>query len=480
MPLNLHSFSTKTQVLCLISIVAIPAWNAKQKAVSDSTEITNTNKSSTYTNYLGFGRSTASVGDVNHDGFDDVVVGANSYGGANGDAGLVYLFLGGANGLQANAARKLSPKGNNDFGISMSSAGDINNDGFSDVIIGSYGKVAIYLGHKSGLSQEPLELIHDNEIVGFGNRVAAAGDVNKDGIDDVLITASGDGKSGGKVFVYMGSDTGLLVNPATVIEGESDDMGGYFGESIASAGDVNHDGFADVIIGSTSANNFVGRAYIYLGSDAGLGDGLNAEPSVVLNGAGAMKYFGGAVATAGDVNHDGYSDVLVGAKGTDKIRGKAFLYLGGPEGLKDKPTVDFQSDEDDDRFGGAVSTAGDINKDGFSDIIIGARKATNADQKGRAYVYLGSAAGLRDSPANVLAGEEGGDGFGGTVSTAGDINHDGFSDIMIGAPGNRYLRNSLGGPETSVTGKVHVYKGGTKGLTSPPAKIVSGEKPPVY
>lgn len=408
-------------------------------------------------NYGGFGGTLTSAGDVNYDGYDDVIIGAQD---------RAYLFLGSPTGLKGVPNKVFTGDEKESLGCSVASAGDINNDGFSDVLIGSYGKVRVYLGSLQGLVDSPILLTLDNnEDDAFGSVSAAAGDINQDGYDDVLVGASGADMSTGKVYIYLGTADGLALKPSKILTGE--ETGDDFGCSVAPAGDVNHDGFADVIIGASSASRASGRAYLYLGGEEGLSD----TPSFIINGEGPVRYLGNSVASAGDVDHDGFDDILVGASGGNGIHGKVFLYMGSTTGIKSSPAVAFESSESDDRFGTAVSSAGDINKDGFQDIIIGASRAVSADVKGRAYIYLGSKTGLRDSPENTFSGKLNHDGFGRAVASAGDINHDGFSDILIGAGSHKYIPS-----EHLVSGKVYVYRGGIKGLSSMPNEIVSGER----
>ncbi len=231
----------------------------------------------------------------------------------------------------------------------------------------------------------------------FGNSVAPAGDVNGDGFADVLVGAAGYNSGRGKAYVYHGSPAGLGLSPAWSAVGENG--GDYFGYSVASAGDVNGDGFADVLVGALVYNSGRGKAYVYHGSPAGLG----LSPAWSAVGENGDDYFGISVASAGDVNGDGFADVLVGASGYNSSRGKAYVYHGSPAGLGLSPAWSAVGENSGDLFGYSVASAGDVNGDGFADVLVGAYSYNS--YRGKAYVYHGSPAGLGLSPTWSAVGE---------------------------------------------------------------------------
>ncbi len=277
----------------------------------------------------------------------------------------------------------------------------------------------------------------DQADAGFGFSISTAGDVNGDGYSDVIIGAPlyDNGQTGeGRAFVYHGSASGLSASANWTTE--SDQAGACFGYSVSTAGDVNGDGYSDVIVGAPQYDNGQtneGRTYVYYGSSSGLSTSANwtAESNQV------SAYFGNCVSTAGDVNGDGYSDVIVGAPQYDNGQtneGRAYVYYGSSSGLSSSANWTAESDLADALFGNSVSTAGDVNGDGYSDVIVGAYAYTN-DQvgEGRAYVYHGSSSGLSAS-ANWTAESDLADAlFGNSVSSAGDVNGDGYSDVIVGA-----------------------------------------------
>ncbi len=330
------------------------------------------------------------------------------------------------------------------FGSSVASAGDVNGDGYGDVIVADLWteRAYVYPGSASGLSNTPVTLRPPGDAEGgagvgsFGSSVASAGDVNGDGYADVIVGAAGS-SDGGRAFVYHGGASGPPSTPAMTLRPPSGVDGGApvggFGVAVASAGDVNADGYADVVIGA-SGRPSSGRAYIYHGSTSG----LSKAPSATLQGDGGSGAddFGNSVACGGDVNGDGYTDVIIGAFSAG--RGRAFVYLGRAAGLSNTPVVTLQPPDIDsgatgDNFGNSVANAGDVNGDGYGDVVVGAWYANGG--AGRAYVFFGESLGLSAS-TGVLLQRSGGtadDQFGVSVAGAGDINHDGYTDIVVGA-----------------------------------------------
>jgi hypothetical protein len=374
-----------------------------------------------------FGLSVGTAGDVNDDGYLDVIVGAF---GEN----KVYVYYGSEQGLSTNgecpdedpkpcADWEASGKDGANFGYSVGTSGDVNDDGFSDVIVGAFGenKVYVYYGSEQGLStngecpdEDPNPCADwtawsaDGGL--FGINVGTAGDVNNDEYSDVIVgalyyTSGEEGlENGGAAFVYHGSVDGLPVDPVENIAtpdsadwtAKSGKDNAYFGYSVGTAGDVNKDGYSDVIVGASQYEvnkdedilHFCGMVYVYHGSKTGLLDNANWTASGLADNA----FFGASVGTAGDVNNDGISDVIVGAFG----EGKAYVFHSSDSDAGMSTTADWtaESDQSDARFGIGVGTAGDVNGDGISDVIVGTPMYNNSeageDKGGRAFVYYGS------------------------------------------------------------------------------------------
>jgi hypothetical protein len=430
----------------------------------------------------GFGCSVACAGDVNGDGFADVIVGAFDYDNGQDNEGRAFVYLGSALGLGASAAWTAeSDQVGALFGWSAACAGDVNGDGFADVIIGAYsydngqsneGRAYVYHGSTVGLQTSPAWTAESDQAdADFGFSVSAAGDVNGDGFADVIVGAMtfSNGQSGeGRVFVYHGSPGGLSSAPAWT--GESDQAGAFYGWSVSTAGDVNGDGYSDAIVGAISLDSGQeneGGVYVYKGSASGLGG-----VPWTAEGNQAFAEFGCSVGMAGDVNGDGYADVIVGADAYDNGQtneGRAFVYQGSATGLPASPTWTAESDQGGSLFGTSVAAAGDVNGDGYSDVIMGAMGYDNGQtDEGRAFVYLGAPSGLSAGSGWFADGGQSDDRFGERVSTAGDVNGDGYSDVIVGAP--------LYDHGQTDEGLALVFLGSPDGLSSFPAWTAEGNQ----
>ncbi len=197
-----------------------------------------------------------------------------------------------------------------------------------------------------------------------------------------------------------------------------------FGCSVSGAGDVNKDGYEDVIVGAYRYNSFTGRAYVYHG-----GSGMDNTADVTMTRAGTDNAFGWSVSCAGDVNNDGYDDVIIGAYEYNSYTGRAYVYHGGSS-MDHTTDVTMTGEDTWNQFGYSVSGAGDVNNDGYDDVIVGAWWYNSFT--GRAYVYYGGSS--MDNTVDVTMDGEGTDNvFGFSVSSAGDVNNDGYNEVIIGA-----------------------------------------------
>ncbi|MBK8553117.1 MAG: FG-GAP repeat protein [Ignavibacteria bacterium] len=225
-----------------------------------------------------------------------------------------------------------------------------------------------------------------------------------------------------------------------------------FGFSVSSAGDVNGDGFNDIIIGAPfndAAGSDAGRAYIYFG-----GNIINSGVDVILTGAAAGDKFGISVSSAGDINGDGFFDVIAGANFNDaggSNAGRAYIYFGGNT-MNNVADVILTGASVNDYFGSSLSSAGDVNSDGYIDVIVGAiRNDAGGTDAGRAYIYFGGS--VMNNIADVtLTGAAANDFFGYSVSESGDVNADGYSDVLVGAPNNDNAGTDAG--------RAYIYFGG--------------------
>jgi len=196
----------------------------------------------------------------------------------------------------------------------------------------------------------------------------------------------------------------IIAPPAFTIE--SNQAYAYLGYSVSNAGDINGDGYADIIVGAYQYDNGQtdeGAAFVYFGSSTG----LNLTPTMLEVNQGSAR-FGTSVSGAGDINGDGYADIIVGAYQYDNgetNEGAAFVYFGSSSGLNPTPTM-LEGNQAGALFGVSVSGAGDINGDGYADIIVGAYQYDNGQtDEGAAFVYFGSSTGLNPTPT-MLEGNQ--------------------------------------------------------------------------
>jgi C1A family cysteine protease len=336
------------------------------------------------------------------------------------------------------------------FGWALAGAGDLNGDGYEDVVAGTplypdfytlNGGAFVYFGSALGLSLD-ADWSDEGEsaLDYFGTAVDRAGDVNGDGYGDLIIGAEGYSNGQveeGAVYLYLGGPAGPSAEPDAVLEIDAADA--HFGFSVAAAGDVNGDGYSDILVGSPYydvSGYDEGRADLFLGGPAGLA----GAPAWTVQGDENEANVGHSVAAAGDVDGDGYSDILVGApkyslSGGESIAqvGRISLYLGGPSGPSGTPDWTFTGGDDYEKVGWSLATAGDINGDGYSDIIAGAPGYTEFFVgEGRAYLFLGGSGGPADTATWTGQGGQQTAEYGHSVAAAGDVNGDGLGDFLVG------------------------------------------------
>ncbi len=409
----------------------------------------------------------AGAGDVNNDGFDDVLVSFPRYDGGGTDAGVVYLYFGSGTGPDTtadwtsqgtSAAGAAAASADSRFGNSIAGAGDVNNDGFADVIIGQprfsngqtfEGRAYLFPGSAAGLPAVPAWTVESDQANAFlGLTVAGLGDINGPAggasFDDVAVTAGSFDSNGltdnGRVLVYLGAAGGLAAAPSDTIDGAFSAFG--LGTLAASAGDVNGDGRSDVILASPYYSNGEmdeGIAYVHLGRADGTLERTGAF-TFETNEAGAPIT---SVAGVGDVNGDGYADVALGVPGKNNgvsDEGAVLFFAGSASGLVAVPTI-LGSSDGGSSFGVTVAGPGDVNGDGYADIAVGAYRRDTPGLANVGSVTL--IAGSRGGPAitaatladTILYGIAAEDNLGNALAGAGDVNGDGYADVIAGSTG---------------------------------------------
>ena len=426
------------------------------------------------------GVSLSPAGDVDGDGNGDLLVGGDSwYGGAGGVAHLLYGPVHGTLDLSAADASFQGEASGDKAGRSVACAGDLDGDGFDDVLIGAHnndegggdaGAAYVMYGPvygTFGLSTADAKLVGEAGGDYAGYATAGAGDVDGDGSPDLLVGAwwnDAGASNGGAAYVVHGPVYGTLdlsASDAKLLGESGDDRAGF---SVASAGDMDGDGFDDIFVGaytSDAGGTDSGIAYLLHGPLSG-SIGLGAADAWFV-GEDSGDKAGAFVTSAGDVNGDGDPDVLIFAPGDDEggaDAGAAYLIHGPVEGAFDLAYSDakFVGESSGDLLGEwyAGGIPGDVDGDGYDDILMGAYASDlGGTDSGAAYLLYGPLAGTIDlSTADAtFVGEAAGDMAGMTGSLGGDLDGDGYDDILIGA-----IYDDEGG---SNAGAVYVVYGGS-------------------
>jgi hypothetical protein len=401
-----------------------------------------------------YGYAVALVGDVDGDGLNDVLIGAPS---AHETAGLAEI----RSGRNGSVIYSLpGPQVGAFFGWSVCGVGDVDRDGRDDFAVSAPGNPdsgATYKGRVtvySGATGTRLVTLMDPATSYFGYAIAGAGDVNNDGFPDLVVgapLASSIGYQSGEAHLYSGRDWSRLASL------EADSGGDQFGYSVAGVGDVNRNGYDDVIVGATydhKSGYLSGSVWVF---DGCVTSGVCSQSEALIynfNGENAGDLFGWSVAGAGDVDRDGYPDFIVGVYEDDTPNGMdsgSAVVFSGKSGAV---LYHFLGEAPGDELGCSVAGAGDVNNDGYADVIVGAPEdSTSGDESGSATVFSGA----DGSRLFVIHGEHPDLRLGDAVAGGVGINSDPNADFIVGVPGEA---------DAGIRGSVRVYSGGCGAVQS--------------
>ncbi len=536
---------------------------------------------------LALGSDVSGLGDINGDGYDDVSVSAFTL----AYSGKVYVYKGIASGISTSLLWSATGASEEYLGEDVG-AGDFNGDGFKDLVACGQGTIRVYNGNGISFSATPTFIYHDNEAnlpfsIGNVNNdafddllflnyltgwigctgpyessgydaallmgtsgglyqepvwttdilpencpsyygAAFTDDVNGDGFQDFYLSdaehdVSGINSEEGAMYLFLGGDFELPVIPAWEYSKESNtysyrtgylsdlrgDINGdgfddlllgrryiygvevFWGdtdlftmtydqqileaavpEAMDCSGDFNNDGYNDCLVGSPvsdfgAANDDDGTTYLFLGAAAG----INISSSWTAGGIASFDKFGTGLANIGDLNGDGFDDAAVGMPyrdGGNTDEGAIRIYLGNAGGLNSTPLMTLEGEQDFAYFGAEITAAGDVNNDGFDDMLIGIPDFdVSCSDDGVAFVYFGSVDGFTEYPNWVYFGDDCGDKYGFAVAGNMDINSDGFDDILIGSP-YAYVN-------ASNDGRADIFLGSPNGPGEFPDLMFNGE-----
>jgi hypothetical protein len=371
-----------------------------------------------------FGHAVSKAGDVNNDGVIDLLVGAYQEDNNGTDSGSVYVY----SGADGSLLLTLNGDGAGDgMGYAVSEVGDVDADGYADFIAGAP------FDDNSGTDGGSARVYSGVDGGDWsGAAVSGIGDYSGDGIPDVAIGAPKSNHSGlnnrGSVRIHNGTD-------GTALRTINGSQGDQAGTSISEFYDTNGDGYDEFIWGSPYMDN--GSCCDAGGTRVTWGDSGNTAR--IFAGANDLDYFGMSVSVAGDVNQDGYPDLMAGAPNNSNATGYVYVANGSNYAL----IYTLTGDSEGDNFGSAVASAGDVNGDGYADFLIG---APNDDNNGADSGSVRVFSGLDGSVIVTIDGMAAGDQFGSAVNDLGDLDGDGYAEFLVGA----YLTDENGADSGSV------------------------------
>ncbi len=396
-------------------------------------------------------------GDVNGDGYDDLLVTASRF---NEYQGRAYLYFGGTD-MDTSADIIFTGEAVGDYFSEGGWLGDLNGDGHPDVILGALGhdnkRGRVYVCYGGPDIDAKADLTIDGEpgIVSNFGRTCTSGDVNGDGYEDLFVGANrySDDYTG-RIYLYYGGES-MDTDCDLILTGEN--PGDVLGWMIDASGDVDGDGLCDLVAATRwwprsapSGGNAIGRAYLYYG-----GAPMDAVCDVTFTGEHPGDDFGSGLEVA-DVDHDGRAEIFVGARGYDKYSGRVYMYWGKErKSMTNRVDVLFEAESRLSAFGGDDIEVGDIDADGYRDIAIAAYGYPNNASSGRVYLYHGLPQARMNPDYDRAITFPGRTNFV-QFMTIGDFDNNGYGDLVVGG---------WGYPDGANQGRVWLYYGGPSKCT---------------
>ena len=459
-----------------------------------------------------FGGSVTTLGDLDGDGIDDLAVGVSldDSGDGNGNANrgaVQILFLDSSGAVREST--KISPNDGGGpalsegdrFGASVASLGDFDGDGNPDLLVGAShdntggsdtGAAYILLLNPNGTVRESIKIasgLNGGPILSagdhFGSAIAALGDVDGDGVDDIAVAAEGDGK--GALHILFLDATGSVLQSTKIGDGDGGgpilDINDSFSDSLAALGDFDGNGVTELAVGSRRHHGYEGGVYLLFlntngtaSSSVEIASGVGGGPS--LNGS---DFYGVSVAALGDVDGDGVPDMAVGADGDDTgggfSPGAVYVHFMNSSGtVRDTAKIADGTGggpflRSGSSFGRSLSSVGDLDGNGITNLAVGSADGAS----GSIYTISLSATGTANSFVRITGALGGGPShfdfadFGRSIAPLGDFDGDGVPDIVVGAPGDN------GGTVYSPGGSaIHILLMNSDGTVRDSVRIADG------
>ncbi len=396
-----------------------------------------------------FGSSIANIGDLNNDGISDIAVGAIGDDTGGTSRGAIHVMFMNSNGsvsntieINNNTANGPALNDGDNFGSSIANIGDLNNDGISDIAVGTFGDdtggtsrgaIHVLFMNSNGTVSSTTKIDSNttnglalNDSDNFGSSIANIGDLNNDGISDIAVGATGDdtgGTSRGAIHVLFMNSNGSVSSTIEInnntANGPALNDSDNFGSSIANIGDLNNDGISDIAVGTfgddTGGISSGAIHVLFMNSNGSVSSTIKIDNNTV-NGPvlNSLDNFGSSIANIGDLNNDGISDIAVGAFGegvaTIELGAIHVMFMNSNGSVSRTIKIDNNTTNGpvlnnlDASFGSSIANIGDLNNDGILDIAVGAiNDDTDDTSRGTIHVMFMNSSTLLPAITNITS-----------------------------------------------------------------------------